>query len=248
MPITLTTIPAGAPTDATFLRATIEEVQRYVNEATTANDRTSTWLKSVHVFRPDFQYALASKEVPMPGAHIFWNDRQVGRSAAAFYSHYQGNGPLCVPGLTRTIQIPEDIGSAYSVLVRASFVAYEYGGAGIYANFAPADPFPSDSNSAVGGPQECADFNLQINNDTPLAVTERAIFVASDVANANPYISRFYVRKQITMLYAISGTTLGGAGTHDIKIVCNPLTPWTSGLWKHILVTQGVMVARCRLR
>ena len=258
MPIALTTIAPGAATDATTLRTTMEEVQRYVNEATVAGDRTSSWLKSSHVFRPDFQYALASKEVPMPGAHIFWNDRPLGRSKAALFTFYQGAGPFVVPGLSRTIQIPEDIGTNYMVLVRASFVAYEYGGEGLHVAPAAGLGLDNPNDTHYTADSTVANFALQVNLSSPITATYRPICAASDYSNPSavipptgPYLSRFYARKQHTIVYAVSGAELGGAGVHNLQVVCMPVTPDAalgSDIWRHILVTQGVMVARCRLR
>jgi hypothetical protein len=242
MPISLTTLAPGAPTSAVALRDLTTQIETYVNEQTVAADRTTAWLQSVHVFRPDFQYALASREVPMPGGHIFWNTRNSGRTTAQLFSYYQGSDAISIPGLSRTIQIPEGIGADYAVLVRASFVAYEYGGRANAAGGAN----PGDSDYGIAS--RCATFALQVNDDSPINATARPLYTASDMDIAIPYISRFLARKQHTILYAIDGTTLGGAGLHDIKIVCEPVTPSSGELWKHILVTQGCMIARCRLR
>jgi hypothetical protein len=237
MPITLTTLPAGATIDADVLRGYIADIERYVNEQIQSNDRTTNWLNSVHVFRPDFQYAGASKETPMPGAHLWWEKREDGRNVAAYHNQWLGTDPVPVVGLCRTIELPENINSTgYYVYVRASFTAFEFGGYGAAA-------YPSDGDGA----DLAATFRLGIGTQQ-LSATNRFLYRCSNDTAATPYDGLFSMRKQFTMTYADDGTYAGTGGTTNVGVYCKCEGLGATTHFKHILITNGNLVVRCRLR
>lgn len=237
MPITLTTIPANDPIDADVLRQYIDDIETYVNEQTVAGDRTTDWLNSVHVFRPDFQYAGASHEVPMPGAHIWWNQRGSGRNIAAYHSQYLGSDPIPVVGLCRTIQLPVDITSTgYYLLARTSFTTFEFGGYG-------AGGYPNE----FSGADKCATFRMGIGA-SQITATNRKLYRGSDDTAAAPYNGIYYARKQHTMMYADDGSLAGTGGTVNVGVYCDCVGLGATTQFKHIIITGANMVIRCRLR
>jgi hypothetical protein len=240
MPISLTTIGAGAAIDATVLRTRVATIERYVNEQVAAGDRTTNWLDTVHVFAPDFQYGGgAGPRVVMPGGEVAWCERTAERAGAALFYFDNSSGFVPVPGLCRTLHFPETPTAAFRVSMCATFYAFEYGGTG-------AAP-----NGARDEASTAAQFGFFLDGNS-VASSYRKIMAASDTNSAvgAPYSGQIYARKQVVMFHVEAGSVFTAPGIHHVEVRCIPVTPGTPATpeWKHIFVVQGRLAIRHRLR
>ena len=248
MPISVSTFAADAVIDAEELRARSLAIERYVNGEIEAGDRTTNWVTSGHVYGPDFQYGTGyDAHLPFTGGHAYWSKRPNDDGRRAIFSWFTGEGAVMVPGLTRTVQLPEAMPSGkYRALILASFWGFEYGGIGSTASGA-VTPFQTE-----GGPEACA-FRLY-EDGVAVTATARKVFPSScstdngwvggsggDYGAASGLI---YCRKQISMVHA---THWGSAGIHTIGVGVTCPAP-TADQWKHIFVREGSFYVRYRIR
>lgn len=251
MPTSVSTFAAGATIDADALRTRAQTIERYVNNEIAAGDRTTNWMKSGHVYAPDFQYGVGSgPHLPLTGGHAYWSHRPNDDSRRAIFSYLLGEGVVMVPGLTRTVQTPESLTTKYRAVAMASFWVYEYGGDGTNAA-GPGYP-------VAGTPQEplqdeysdvAATVALYGGTQTPIEGTERDIYTAS-CATDNSWAGGYgatsgiiYCRKQITMVSAF----LLAKGVSHVGVGVSTATP-TGDKWKHIFVREGSFYLRYRFR
>lgn len=242
MPISLSTFASGALVNADVLDLRRQTIERYVNEQIATGDRTTNWLDSVHVYRPDFQYAGVG-EMPATGGHFFWCSRPDDRRRAALINSYIGGNAIPVPGLSRTIQIPTGIASNnYRIVTFVNFVAYEWGA-------------QNTTESQDGDAAELTTaFRLRISGSAASAATRR-LYTSSQCDGTTSstgfgYNAAYYNRKYFSMVYADDGTLATGLpGTVNVQVVADmsALAAPTSQRWKHIIVQQGTMYVRCRV-
>ena len=150
-----------------------------------------------------------------------------------------------VPGLTRTIQLPESLASRYRALVLASFWVYEYGGIGVNnVGTNTREPYQDETNGLA--------CRVALYDDGSVVnATSRRVYTASCSTNdgsagtgAGASSGLIYCRKQVSMVYAASWTS---AGTHTIGVGVAAITA-AAGEWKHIFVREGSFYVRYRLR
>ena len=250
MPISISTFAADAVIDAGELRARSLAIEQYVNGEIEAGDRTTNWVTSGHVYGPDFQYGTGyDAHLPFTGGHAHWSKRPNDDGRRALFSWYTGEGPVMVPGLTRTIQLPEAMPSGkYRALVLASFWGFEYGGEGANDTAKVTyTPF-QDENSALA----CT-FRLY-EDGVSVPASARKVY-SSSCATDNTWMGGatatfgaasglIYCRKQVSMVHA---THWGSAGIHTIGVgVTCP--PPTADQWKHVFVREGSLYVRYRIR
>lgn len=235
MPISLSTIASGATVDAAVLNARRNDIERYVNEQIAAGDRTTNWLDSGHVYRPDFQYA-GMGELPAAGGVFYWSTRPDDRKRAALFNSFVGGTALPVPGLARTVHIPQQMsGTSYALLCEINFVAYEWGGT--CSGLVPEDSV-----------DRCATFKMRVNGSV-IAETRRDLYSASGTLGGSPattWNAAYYARKTYTMIYDASSLVTDD-GLVDVQLVADLEVP-ASTVWKHVLIQQGTMYVRCRIR
>jgi hypothetical protein len=248
MPISISTFSSGAVISATELRSRAAAIEDYVNKQIEAGDRTTNWMTSGHVYGPDFQYGSGyDAHLPFTGGHAYWSQRPNDDGRRAIFSWFAGEGPAMVPGLTRTIQLPEAMPSGkYRALVLASFWGYEYGGLGETASGA-VTPFQTE-----GGSPACS-FRLY-EDGVGVAATSRKVYPSS-CAQENGWwggsggtygaaSGLIYCRKQVSMVHAVHW---GTAGVHTVGVgVTCPAAG--AGQWKHIFVREGSFYVRYRIR
>lgn len=241
MPISISTFSSGAVISATDLRTRSAAIEDYVNKQIEAGDRTTNWMTSGHVYGPDFQYGGGyDAHLPLTGGHLHWSQRPNDDGRRAIFSYLTGTGPVMVPGLTRTVQIPESLASSYRAVVMASFWIYEYGGEGAAVVTTP--PYQEESTLAA---------RVALYADgVQLAATLRPVYTASAALNGvapGATSGMIYCRKQVSMVAALGNTEWSGAGVHTVGVaVLNQTT--TTDEWKHIFVREGSFYVRYRIR
>lgn len=245
MPISLSTFASGAVISAAELRVRSLAIENYVNGQIAAGDRTTNWMESGHVYEPDFQYARGyDARLPLAGGQMHWSQRPSDDGLRAIFSWRTGEGGIMVPGLTRTVQLPEGMASRYRALVLASFWVYEYGGEGGGTAYLPYQDEVNDRAAIV-----------QIYDDgVPVNATARSVYTAScatddgwqvtGAANLGASSGLIYCRKQVSMVYAASWLT---AGVHTVGVAVRSPTP-AADEWKHLFVREGSFYVRYRIR
>lgn len=238
MPVVLTTIPSGDPINADTLRGLVLDVEKYVNEAIAATDRGSSWLTSNHVYRPDF-YGAPDPRTTLVSGEIAFRSRGLSDPDRAFFTGFLGTGPFPIPGLNATVQIPETLDAGtyyYRLVMAASFYVYEWGG-------------NDDDMDEYTAANQAATFNVSVNG---------VIQAGSDIrlwkgSKSQAYEDvAYYPRKQASVVWASAGMGADlNVGVNNIGIVVSPQPVAFSGgavIYKHIIVQQGNMLARYRLR
>lgn len=255
MPISVSTFAADAVIDAGELRARSLAIEQYVNGEIAAGDRTTNWVTSGHVYGPDFQYGTGyDAHLPFTGGHAHWSKRPNDDGRRAIFEWAAGNTATMVPGLTRTVQLPEALSTRYYALVMASFWVFEYGG---WGKTPPTlvTPFQDESTSIAARVLLYADGVAQ-------TATQRYVYNASCATNnggsgsggADEGASSglIYCRKQVSMVYPLSGTVWSGAGVHTVgvgvEVNLPVLTGGTHEEWRHVFVREGSIYVRYRLR
>lgn len=241
MPISLTTIASGAVISATTLRDRAKSIEDYVNGQIAQGDRTTNWLRTGHVYGPDFQYGRgAQARVPMTGGQTYWAMLPGDPNIMSVFTYETGDGYVQVPGLTRTMQVPESASSRYRALIMASFWVYEYGGEG-GGDTVAAPPFQDEETYQAGTAALTIDGVVQ-------TATCRPFFSASDaVATTGGGATNgiIYCHKQYSIAYPYNW------GTERIfspGIAISSPSPGASVNWKHIFVREGSLYARYRIR
>lgn len=258
MPISISTFAPGDVIDAANLRSRTKAIEDYVNRQIQAGDRTTNWMTSGHVYGPDFQYGSGyGAHLPFTGGHAYWSKRPNDDGRRALFSWYAGSGPVMVPGLTRTIQLPEGMSYRYRALILTSFWAFEYGGEGYNdTSEVTVTPFQDEGQDGL----VAAEASLYVDG-VAVDTTQRNIY-SSSCATDNGWTGGtggtwgaasglIYCRKQISMVHAAHWSAAGihtvGVGIRCAAASVDPAVPPTDA-WKHIFVREGSFYTRYRIR
>jgi hypothetical protein len=251
MPISVSTFAPGAVIDAAQVRSRSLAIERYVNGDIVAGDRTTNWVSSGHVYGPDFQYGAGyDAHLPLSGGHVYWSKRPSDAGHRAIFSYQGGTAFTMVPGLTRTIQIPEALTDTrtYRVLVLASCWVYEYGGSSAAGPL--TFPYQAEDEAADGA---AAHVGLYADG-VLLSSTQRSVLGSScsnTVGGDGSTSGIIYCRKQVSMLTALTSGVWSGAGIHTIGVgvACDePPLAAPNDRWRHVFVQEGSIHVRYRLR
>lgn len=228
MSLTLGTFASGAVINATTIRERLSSIELYLNEQSLAADRGTAWLQSNHVYRPDF-YGSPNPHTTLTSGESYFRQRSDSDQLRSWWSRYLGEsatGYFPVPGLTATVQIPENINAngGHRTRIFASFYAYEFGGV--------------DGNMDETSPQG-ARFALTVDG-TVVVNYDRPIYKGSSTSADEAYA--FYPRKQVSIIdeYGLD------AGIHHFGVAVSPNNQGTNT--KHVVVVQGNLIVRywCR--
>ena len=241
MPISISTFASGAVVSAEEIRVRSKAIEDYVNGGIVAADRTTNWLKAGNVYTPDFQYGSGGNaRLPMTGGQLHWGILPGDPNLMPVFTWQAGSGYAMVPGLTRTIQVPEASGSRYRALILASFWVYEYGGGAVGGTTAVNIPFMDELTYGAGTAA------LAING-VAVSATSRPFYSSSDstaVAGGGAASGEVYCHKQFGIVYPYNWSTshIFSAG------ICISSSAPADNQWKHIFVREGSLYVRYRLR
>lgn len=238
MSLTLPTFPANSVINATLMQARVTEVERYINEEMIAADRSTLWMTSNHVYRPDFFVSgtidaggIVHGRTILTSGESSFAMRSDDSATATYWSYYlgdtTGNGLFPVPGLCRTIQIPENIytNAGHRTRVFASFYVYEYGG----------DDGNIDESAALTA------GTLDLLVDGVAQGINKPIHKGTSTGGTNAQC--FYSRKQVSFIHALDLNS----GIHDIGVAISP-TNTSSDEYKHLIGLQGAIIVRNTMR
>lgn len=240
MPISVSTFAAGGVVDADAMRARAKDIEDYVNGGIAQGDRTTNWMRAGHVYTPDFQYGGGPQpRTPMTGGQTYWGMLPGDPNLMPVFTFQTGDAYVQVPGLTRTMQVPESASSRYRALILASFWVYEYGGEG-GTNTPAAPPFQDESTYRAGTVALTVNGVLQ-------NVTCRPFYSASD-ANATTGGGAtngiIYCHKQYSFAYPFDW---GNDRIFSPGVAVSSPDSATYE-WKHIFVREGSIYMRYRIR
>ncbi len=246
MPTSLTLVTANSTISATALQQYARDVELYCNESIASTDRGSAWCTANHVYRPDF-YGAPDPHTTLVSGETYFRSTGISAADRVFFSYYLGDGPFPVPGLQVPIQLPESLqqGSVYyRMVVTYSFYCYEYGGSDDEVLGVLQSGLNEDNNHA-------ATFHLGVGA-LPTAIrdnTTRELYKGSLTEDLE--LAAYYPRKQHSGVWAFAGDVSGiGVGMNSVGIYVRPRTPATTSpsLWKHIVIAQGSIIVRYKLR
>jgi hypothetical protein len=207
MATTLTTVSAGT-VDAAALLANVEEVENYINGNIIAADlNASAFVKSEHVFAPEFFGSPAPRFEAVSGDTHFRNTEGTRTERAVLHASMAIEKWTPVPGLCATVKQSDPLAVRAEIL--ASFYVWEFGG-----GLNTADPTHSEYELPAG--RDVAYFHLRLDGVEIPGTTRRIANSVSDETGA-----RFIARDQITMFANVKLTN----AVHQIGVFCYIIDP-----------------------
>ena len=232
MPTSLTTFASGATIDATILRTRVASIETYLNEEIASADRSTNWLDSNRIYRPDF-FGYPDAHTRLVTGESHYRQVSTDESERRVFSYYLLSASyIPVPGLCATFHIPS-ASTAYFLRIFASFYVYDFGG-----DDTAGSPLDETTYAA-------ANVRLAVNGTT-YAQTHRTVYKGSQTGTSF-FAGAFYPRKQYSMAYTVPFSGLS-AGINTAGVYVAPLTPPAATEWKHLFFQQGNLVVRYYIR
>lgn len=232
MPTSLTQVTAGTPISAAAMQDYASDIEYFINEGMASGDiqTSSSWVRSTHIYRPEFNTVLCPR-VRFVSGEVHWRHRGFGgRERGIHHAEVNAGGAanaagqwVNVDGCNVSFAVPQAITEsgdpAHRVLTRICWYTHEIGGDGT-------------PNEGAGASQHCSDFAMHLDGQTKEA-TIRPLYTAS----GSNTISMWAV-KQYSIMYPARITT---AGEHHIGL---KMRMYSRGIgsggahdhWRHIFI------------